>query len=115
MWYAIVIRPEDDGDGSTWRGDVRFEYRIPRLGEMGYSEEDFANLEKAVQDLDIYPNLQNFSGGQERRSIAGLNAQFSLDDNFAKTLSNTLRILVQEITPVIDEFEDERTNQESVP
>ena len=81
----------------------------------GYSEEDFVNLENAVQSLVNQAEFENFSGGRERQVIVRLDGKYPLDDSFAQRLSNALRLLIEEITPIVDEFEDERANQEASP
>ena len=115
IWYAIVMLPKDGVSDSTWHGEVRFEYHKPGLIGQGYSEEDFVNLENAVQNLVNQAGFENFSGGRERQVIVRLDGEYPLDDSFAQSLSNALRLLIEEITPIVDEFEDERTNQESSP
>ena len=113
MHYQIDIYPKDPRNPSSWRGEVGFGYRKRKLREFNYSEDDCLSLENTIQSLDIHANLKDFSGGQQRKVAVVLDSENTLEDDLAKLLSDSLRPFIEVITPAIDEFEDERINQES--
>lgn len=110
MFYSVHLFREDSSSASSWRAEVGFVY--DRRHFTNLSED----MEKTLQDLGIHDGQIIFSGSARRRSMMmEFDDGHSMDDTFANLLSGTLSPFVEAITPVIDEFEDERTNQESVP
>ncbi len=104
MYYYInLFRGNEDAD-SSWRAKVGFEYHRRRLS---YSDDYFESLGEALKDLEIQDDQATSSSGVS----VHLDSR-PLDDAFAKDLSDALRPFIEAITPTIDEFEDERTNQE---
>ena len=82
---------------------------------MNFSEIQLGSLESSIQDLRIHNKLTVFSGSEQWRSLMmEIDGSHSLDDTFSKLISEAFSPLIEIITPAIDEFEDERTNQESV-
>ena len=115
MHYQISLYPVNGDETPLWRAELGFGYDKRRLKELNFSEIQLESLESAVQDLEIHNKLVVFSGGERHRSLMlGLDGNYPLDDIFAKIISDTLSPFIEAITPVIDEFEDERANQESV-
>ncbi len=112
MRYQINLFPDDGSADSLWRADVGFEYNKRFLKELNFSEEHFENLEKMLQDFEIHDERIFFTGGQQRTTKVEIGNSYPLDDNFAKRISITLRPFIEAFTPAIDEFEDERSNQE---
>ena len=51
--------------------------------------------------------------GDSRCSIEVVRGGDALDDSFAQTLADTLRPLVEQITPIIDGLEDDTNEEEA--
>lgn len=113
MRYRLELNRKDDSV-SSWSANVGFRYNKNGLEKMGYSEEHFNILENVVQASEAHTDLGNFTGGRRPKAMVRFDDESTLSDHFAHSLSNTLRILIEEITPIVNEFENERTNQESV-
>ena len=108
--YQISLYPVRDEKFPLWKAEVGFGYYRRRLKELNFSQIQLESLESSIIDLGIHSDdLAAFSGGERWRSLMlGLDGSHSLDDAFAKLISNTLRPIIEAITPAIDEFEDER-------
>ena len=115
MYYQIDIYQVGPASPSKWRGEVGFGYDKRKLGEIDYSEDDFHILEDMIQDLDIGASLGDFSGERRRKTIVAFDNSSPIDDNFAKLLSDKLRLIIESVTPAIDDLEEERTSQYDVP
>ena len=102
----------DGSMGSAWRAEVGVQYNRGPLSKLGYSEDDFRNLEDTILNLEAHPNQTNFSGSWKRSISAKFSNGQPLGDAFAKDLSDTLRTFMEAITPAVDEFEEERSIQE---
>ncbi len=116
MYYSVHLLREDGASASSWRAEVEFAYDKRRLTDLSFSEAQFEDLDRTLQDLRIHDGQKFFFGGPRWRVIRiEFDGDHSMDDTFAKLISDDLSPLIEGITPAIDEFEDERTNQESVP
>ena len=117
MFYSVQLLREDGDTASSWRAKVGFTYDRHRLADIGYVEAQFEEMENTLQDLGIHDGQAVFSGSTRWRMMTVDCGYQSIDDGdtFAKLIADSLRPFIEAITPVIDEFEDERTNQESVP
>ena len=112
MFYPVHLFRKDTA--SSWRAKVGFNYDRRRLADIGYAEAQFEVIESTIQGLGIHDGRAVFSGGTRWRSMMVDSGDRSIDDDtFAKVISDGLRPFIEAITPVIDELEDERTNQEN--
>ena len=110
MFYSVHLFREDLSSASSWRAEVGFVY-----DRRHFTTDLSEDMESSIQDLGIHNSQTIFSGSDRRRSMMmEFDDGHSMADTFANLLSDTLRPFIEAITPVIDEFEDERTNQESV-
>lgn len=110
MYYSVHLLREDGASTSPWKAEVGFTYDRRHLTDLS------EDMERTIQDLRIHDGQTIFSGSVRRRSMMiEFDDGYSMDDTFANLLSDALTPFIEAITPVIDEFEDERTNQESVP
>ena len=116
MHYSVHLLREDVSSASSWRAEVGFTYDRRRLTDLSFVEAQFEDLERILQDFEIHDGQTAFSGDARWRSMMiKFNEGHSMDDTFAKLISDALSPFIEAITPAIDEFEDERTNQEPVP
>ena len=81
-----------------------FRYSKNGLEKLGYSEEDFTILENIVQELEACSDLGNFSEERRPKALVRFHNDNPLTNDFAKTLSSVLTVLVQNITPAIDDL-----------
>ena len=92
MSYNLNLRP---GDGAVpWEVDVEF---------GSYS----AELKSKLDELDV-PGEWLI----ERDRILVTHVAKALDEPFAETLASTLKNYIEEITPVVDAFEEEQNEEE---
>ena len=106
MYYYINLFRGDEDAVSLWRAKVGFEYQKRRLS---YSDDYFESLGESLKDLEVHHD--------QATSSSGVSIQLDskpLDQAFAKDISDTLRPFIEAITSTIDEFEDERSNQEDI-
>ena len=114
MHYQISLYPVDQEEFPLWRAEVGFGYDKRRLKELNFSDAQLESLETTIQDLAVHNDLAVFSGNERRRSLMlSLVGNHSLDDAFAKLISDALSPFIEAVTPAIDEIEQER-NQEDV-
>jgi hypothetical protein len=110
MFYSVHLFREDSSSTSSWRAEVGFVYDRRHFTDLS------EDMERTLQDLGIHDGQTIFSGSDRRRSMMmEFDDGHSMDDTFANLLSDTLSPFIEAITPVIDEFEDERANEEAVP
>ena len=95
MSYGMNLYSEDDKPG-LWMVDVV-------LGD--YSGE----LANRISALDVPED----GVSKTRNSIVVTHTSEALDDAFADTIANSLRRFIEAYTPVVDEFEDERNQEEA--
>lgn len=110
MRYYIGLSKDESVDFS-WRAEVGFQYNKGPVSKLGYSEDNLETLENTVHDLTVHPRQTAFSGTWCRSTSVRLGDSHPLGDAFAKELSDTLRPFIEAITPEVDAFEDERTNE----
>ena len=115
MSYRIEMRDAGDSrsDKDAWQVDVGFGYR--KSGKKAvFSPSETEDLESRLSGVQVYDDQKSRKG-----RFGGIIVSRRIDEISDKTSANllvdTLRPLVEAITPIIDEFEDERTNQESIP
>ena len=98
--YRMNLYPESEGDtweSGPWKADLELAY---------ISEELVSKLVKAYQGDELTP---------KQDCIAATLTSDTLDDTFATTLAGTLQRFIESFTNVVNEFEDERTNQDDAP
>lgn len=115
MHYSVHLFREDVTSASSWRAEVGFTYDRRRLTDLSFAEAQFEDMERTLQDLEIHDGQTAFSGDVRWRAMMiKFDEGHSMDDTFAKLISDALSPFIEGVTPAIDEFEDERANQESV-
>ena len=114
MHYSVHLFREDVTSASSWRAEVGFTYDRRRLTDLSFAEAQFEDMERTLQDLEIHDGQTAFSGDARWRAMMiKFDEGHSMDDTFAKLISDALSPFIEGVTPAIDEFEDERINQES--
>ena len=97
MTYLVNLRRGSDDSSDTWRADLGFAY-------WGRDEED---LESRLEGLHVYDDQR-----AEKREIL-VTRHGALDDSFADTLAATLRRFIEVVTPVVNDFENERNEEDA--
>ena len=95
MTYLINLSLGDDGSQTTWRADIGFAY-------WGRDTED---LVSRFEGLAVYDDQR-----LDNREIL-VTHQGALDDSFANALAATLRRFIEVVTPVVNDFENERNEE----
>ena len=107
-WILLHLIGETDSGADEWRADIGFGYR--KSGKQAlFSESQTEEFEKILADTQAYGVGNAFQG---RFGGFAVSCQGVLDQTFANEISDTMRPFIEEITPIVGEFEDERTNQE---
>ena len=95
MTYLLNLYSGNDDSPNTWRADVGF----------AYWGRDIADLESRLEGLHVYDDQR-----VENREIL-VTRRGALDDSFANTLAATLRHFIEVVTPVVNDFENERNEE----
>ena len=97
MNYQIALQPLD---GGLFKAAARLEILKPAMMKASdYTDANFDKLKNIVSNAE-WIQIDNES---------------PLNENLQERISQTLRSLIEELTPEVERFEDERTNQESRP
>ena len=80
-----------------------------------------AGLKRRIEELDVLGELKSQveqlgASGEwlmNKDSVLVTHGSESLDDSFAKTLADTLRVFITALTPVVDRFEEEPNEEEA--
>ena len=106
MTYLVNLYSEGNDAPGTRRADLGFAYwgseGMERLGEQARSD-----LETKLRALRVYDDQT-----VEDRQIL-VTRRGALDDSFADTLADTLKCFIKEVTPVVDEFENEPNEEDA--
>ena len=96
MSYRMnLYRPENETD--PWKVNVEFGHFSGELGSR-------------IMKLDIHED-QSIEGDR----VVVTHESEALDDAFSKAIAGTLGRFIESITPAIDEFEEERNQEEAIP
>ena len=107
MYYRVKLFPKGSDGGAMWLADMGFEY-----SSKGISKEEIRILENQLANLNVHKRqrIQTTTAGG---SLVVERENDILDDAFAETIGDSLRLFIVAITPVIYEFEDERNQEDS--
>ena len=107
--YVIHVNGTSEGFGLA----VNFETRKRFLrGALGYSELDIKNFKRLLE------SLFEFGEVQDNRTFLRPRVSFTvkeLDDSAVVQTADTLRRMIEAVTTPVEQFEDERSNQEAAP
>ena len=95
MTYLVNLYPGSDESPTTREAHVGF----------AYWGRDIADLESRLEGLHVYDDQR-----VENREIL-VTRRGALDDSFANTLAATLRHFIEVVTPVVNDFENERNEE----
>ena len=112
LWYS------NTPPWGNWRVSYRLNLYPKNETDAWESGPWSVNLELAYLSNDLANRVMESSVGDELISkgdcVATILTSDDLDDQFANALAKTLKNLIANATHVVNEFEDERANQESV-
>ncbi len=118
MYYQISLYPipADEANLPQWRTELSFGCKKRDLRKLDYSDSQLESLENALQGSDIQKRQIDFSSDKGRFSMTvALSAGHSLDDTLANLISDHIKLLIEEVTPIVDEFEDSLGNEDDAP
>ena len=96
MTYLINLYPGNDDAPDTWRADLGFAY---------WGRKD---LESRLEELHVHDDQR-----VENREILVTHRSNALGDSFADNLADALKRFIEVITPAVDEFENERNEEDA--
>ncbi len=113
LWYS------NTPPWGNWRVSYRLNLYPKNETDAWESGPWSVNLELAYLSNDLANRVMESSVGDELISkgdcVATVLTSDDLDDQFANALAKTLKNLISNATQVVNEFEDERANQEAAP
>ncbi len=108
-WVQLYLADESGPEVGTWQADVGFAY-LKSGKQAVFSESQAEEFEARLASTHVYDDSKRMDGRFGGTVVSRQGK--TLDDNFANEISGTLRPFIEELTPIVDEFEDERSNQE---
>ncbi len=100
MSYKMYLYPSDESgswESGPWCVTVEFSFFSEELGGR-------------IAGLHINSELV-----REVNRVMATHCSNTLDNVFAHSLADTLKQFIETITPIVNEFEDERANEEAIP
>ena len=111
-WIHLYLVGENTPGINTWQADVGFAYR--KSGKQAvFSESQTEEFEARLSDTQVYDD-SHLVEGRFGGILVSLQGKV-LDDLFANEISKTLKPFIEELTPIVDEFEDSRGNEDDAP
>ena len=107
LCYCVHLNRKPDDEIEGWPAEVRFQYR--KIGKWVASSPE--ELHSRLSKLQISNSREVTTGGFGGISISHQGA--SLDDSFANTLADSLKHLIEEVTPVVTQFESDRNTMDA--
>ncbi len=105
MHYFTALYPDRD-DSTDWRVDVGFDYYRKGGKRSRFSENAVEEIQRLIEGANVHGDHVGMEAQFGGVTIPHLSK--AMDDTFAEDIANTLRSLIEEITPAVDElFEDE--------
>ena len=93
MSYRINLWPQDEGN--SWAANVEFKHQQ-------------SGLERNLADINLHPDQQRDQSGIE----VGMGTD-TLNDSFAKRIAEMLRQFIEQVTPIVNNLENESNEEEA--
>ena len=103
LCYCVHLNRKRDDETEGWPAEIRFQYRMTG---------NYADLGTRLSELQFPKSKEITTGGFGGISV--FHESNDLNGSFADTLAKSLGQLIKEVTPVVNQFEDDR-NQEDAP
>ena len=113
LFYEVEMKVADPSKGtaSCSYAHVAIRYSFDRQGKIGGLSIDESNsLKSFLDNLDIHEDQKPHHRDTWGRVMVDFDGS-TLDDDFAKSLANTLRCFIEVATPAIIDFLDERNEE----
>ncbi|MXX12058.1 MAG: hypothetical protein F4Z86_01175 [Gemmatimonadetes bacterium] len=110
LFYEVEMKVADPSKGtaSCSYAHVAIRYSFDRQGKIGGLSVDESNsLKSFLDNLDIHEDQKPYHRDTWGRVMVDFDGSI-LDDDFAKSLADTLRCFIEVATPAIIDFLDER-------
>ena len=114
LFYEVVMKVDDPSKGtaSCSYAHVAIRYAWDIQGKIwGLSVDESNSLKSFVDNLDIHEDQKPYHRDRWGRVMVDFDGS-TLDDNFAKSLADTLRRFIEVATPAIIDFLDERNEED---
>ena len=110
LCYCVHLNRKRNSDIKNWPAEVRFQYRKMGKG-AAMSPTDAMDLDGRLRELKI-PNSQEITMAGFGGISIGHEGE-ALNNTFADTLAGSLKNLVEEVTPVVNQFENDRNQEDA--
>ena len=110
LCYCVHLNRKPDDEIEGWPAEIRFQYR--KTGKwVALLPTEAEELNSRLSKLQISNSNEITTGGFGGIFVSHQGE--SLDDSFANTLADSLKRLIEEVTPVVNQFEEDRNTMDA--
>ena len=115
LFYKIEIEPDPSRDTKFCNNAlVAIRYSFDKQGKIGdLSVGESESLKNILDNLDIQKGQRLDHRGRQGRIVQVDFGSNELNGDFAETLADTLRRFIEVVTPAVDNFMDERNEEDT--